>query len=211
MTRTTRQRLSPAARRTAILETAGALFAAKGYGATEMEDIRRAAGLSRGGLYHHFSNKNDLLGGIIHAEIDAIAQSLRSAPDDPISALLAAGSAHLGAPQGVLDTLSGAEELRAYLAHLDQAISATLSPVLAENLRAAVAEGVAPAHVAELFLTVNAQINRRQILGDWSAPEAASFAATALGALAPLLADPEALAPLIARLATRPARQETAP
>lgn len=40
-----------------ILEAASSAFAARGYGATSMSDLRRAAGASTGSLYHHFPTK----------------------------------------------------------------------------------------------------------------------------------------------------------
>ena len=58
-------------------------------------------------------------------------------------------------------------------------------------------------HVAELFMTVNAHINRREILGHWSSAQAAGFAATSLEALAPLLKSPEELNPILLDLKQR--------
>lgn len=43
-----------------IVDCAKALFSQKGYAATSIQDICKAAGCSKGGLYHHFLNKEDL-------------------------------------------------------------------------------------------------------------------------------------------------------
>ena len=63
-----------------------------------------------------------------------------------------------------------------------------------------VAPGTSAAHVAELFLTVTAHINRREILGEWTQSQAAGFAATALTAVASLMRVPSDLAPIISDL-----------
>ncbi len=51
--------------RTKILKAAGALFKSQGYGATGVEAVMNAAGLTRGGFYAHFSGKLDLFNHII--------------------------------------------------------------------------------------------------------------------------------------------------
>ncbi|GMK41250.1 TetR family transcriptional regulator [Paenibacillus sp. CCS19] len=43
-----------------IVDCAKALFSQKGYAATSIQDICKAAGCSKGGVYHHFVNKEDL-------------------------------------------------------------------------------------------------------------------------------------------------------
>ncbi|MBU0725169.1 MAG: TetR/AcrR family transcriptional regulator [Alphaproteobacteria bacterium] len=69
-----------AATRAALLETAHRHFAARGYAETALEDLVQEAGVSRGALYHHFSDKQGLfaalverLQGEVAARIDAAA------------------------------------------------------------------------------------------------------------------------------------------
>ncbi len=59
--------MSPVARETVvdhrqeILRTAARLFQQRGYDATSMNDIAAALKLSKGGLYHHFQSKDEIL------------------------------------------------------------------------------------------------------------------------------------------------------
>lgn len=188
-----RTRLTPSERRADILDKAARLIAERGLSGVEMEDIRLACGISRGGLYHHFGNKRAVLDGLVAGEVAALAQSLDDAETSPVLALLQAGSSQLGAAPGVVANLTATDEFLEYLSSLELAFAAILRPTLEARLVGAVRDGIDPAHVAELFLTVTTHINRRTLLGDWDASTAAGFAATALMALAPLLDDPSQL------------------
>ncbi|XSG83276.1 MAG: TetR/AcrR family transcriptional regulator [Methyloligella sp. ZOD6] len=48
-------------RRKELIDSAQTLFFSKGYEATTVADIMQDAGVSKGGFYHHFSAKEDLL------------------------------------------------------------------------------------------------------------------------------------------------------
>jgi AcrR family transcriptional regulator len=52
------------AARSQIEAAALRVFTVKGYAAASMDDVRLAAGCSKGGLYHHFPSKPALLGAI---------------------------------------------------------------------------------------------------------------------------------------------------
>lgn len=53
-----------------ILHTAGRLFQQQGYDATSMNDIAAALKLSKGGLYHHFQSKDEILFHIMSHAMD---------------------------------------------------------------------------------------------------------------------------------------------
>lgn len=195
-----RTRLTKSRRRADILAKARQLIMERGLTGTEMEDIRLACGISRGGLYHHFENKRAVLAALVENEVEGLAQHLDGASENPLTALIQAGSSHLGSASGVVSALSTNDERLDYLSALEQAFAARLSAPLSEKLQGFVRPGIDPDHIAELFLTINAHINRREILGSWQSAEAAAFAATALKALAPLLSAPTDLDPLIAAL-----------
>lgn len=57
----TRAYLSADARREQILDCAQRLFFSKGFEATTVQDLMLAAGVSKGGFYHHFAAKEDVL------------------------------------------------------------------------------------------------------------------------------------------------------
>ncbi len=52
-------------KRTAILDGAGRVFASHGYEGASMADITRAAGVSKGTIYHHFTGKAELFGAYV--------------------------------------------------------------------------------------------------------------------------------------------------
>jgi len=195
-----RQRFSRTERRSDILENARQLIVERGLIGTEMEDIRLACGISRGGLYHHFANKRAVLDALVKDEVTQLTEVLNDATASPIVALLQSGSRHLGNEGGVLAGLASKEEKLDYLSALDEAFAAILRDALAPRPQGFAKPDSNPEHVAELFLTINAHINRREILGLWSSRESAGFAATALSALAPLLKTPPDLDPIISGL-----------
>jgi AcrR family transcriptional regulator len=53
-----------------ILRTAARLFQQQGYDATSMNDVAAALKLSKGGLYHHFQSKDEILFEIINHAMD---------------------------------------------------------------------------------------------------------------------------------------------
>jgi len=53
-----------------ILRTAARLFQQQGYDATSMNDVAAALKLSKGGLYHHFQSKDEILYDIMSHAMD---------------------------------------------------------------------------------------------------------------------------------------------
>ncbi len=75
-----------------IIDAAGALFRAKGFGGVGVADIMKAADLTHGGFYGHFTSKDDL---VAQASKRAMARAatnwervVADAPDTPFAALL---------------------------------------------------------------------------------------------------------------------------
>jgi TetR/AcrR family transcriptional regulator, cholesterol catabolism regulator len=67
-----------------ILRTAARLFQQRGYDATSMNDVANALKLSKGGLYHHFQSKDEILFEIMSHAMD-ITQERVIAPARSIS------------------------------------------------------------------------------------------------------------------------------
>lgn len=65
--------------RTAILETARALFSEKGYAAVTMKDFCDRLGLSRGGLYRHFGSTKEIFMAMLDQDKESSAVNLYQA------------------------------------------------------------------------------------------------------------------------------------
>jgi AcrR family transcriptional regulator len=55
-----------------LLEVAVGEFLARGYDATSMEDLSRAAGITKSSFYHHFSGKEALLRAALERALDGL-------------------------------------------------------------------------------------------------------------------------------------------
>lgn len=71
--------------RTRILSEARKLFAKNGYSSVTMQDICKAAGISRGGLYRHYSSTEEILSAIIEKDESDALEFLTGAVLDKIS------------------------------------------------------------------------------------------------------------------------------
>ncbi|QHQ34207.1 TetR/AcrR family transcriptional regulator [Algicella marina] len=122
--------------RTALVRAARERFATHGYANTGTPDLVAAAGVTRGALYHHFRDKQDLFRAVITAEAEAVAttidratqgtspgnEALRTGADAFFAAMaipgrtrlmLVEGPAVLGpAAMREIDTATGAATLR---------------------------------------------------------------------------------------------------
>jgi TetR/AcrR family transcriptional repressor of nem operon len=85
-------RQKAAENRERIIDAAGALFRAKGFGGIGVADLMKAADLTHGGFYGHFASKDDL---VAQASRRAMARGaanwkkvVDAAPDKPYAALL---------------------------------------------------------------------------------------------------------------------------
>lgn len=93
----------------AIVDVAAEMFARKGFGATSLDDIAEALGATKGALYYHIKNKEEILRIIYIMVLDASEEPLR---------------------QIVEATLLPTEKLSKAIAH-HTAIAASRSPAMA--------------------------------------------------------------------------------
>ena len=77
-TPTRNRRLNPAERRDQILDAANSLFAERGYEDVLVEDISRAAGVTRGLVHHYFGGRKDVYLALLERLGGRAAASRRS-------------------------------------------------------------------------------------------------------------------------------------
>lgn len=83
----------------ALIDVARRLFAERGYSAVATEEIVRTAGVTRGALYHHFTDKRDLFRAV-YEQVEAdltqrIAQEALKSATNPLEGMRAAAAAFL--------------------------------------------------------------------------------------------------------------------
>ena len=90
------------ATRAALIRTARKLFARLGYAATDIETVARRTRVTRGALYHHFKDKQDLFSAVFDLEEQKLAQTIgeaagAAAAQSAFDGLLAGSNAFLDA------------------------------------------------------------------------------------------------------------------
>ncbi|HEX4564711.1 MAG TPA: TetR/AcrR family transcriptional regulator [Solirubrobacteraceae bacterium] len=89
--------------RSALIAAARELFAARGYADVGTEEIVRAAGVTRGALYHHFDGKRELFEAVyeeLERElVEQVAQSAELQTSDPLEILRIGALAFLDASE----------------------------------------------------------------------------------------------------------------
>src|SRR5438067_178491 len=71
------------ATRRGLLRAARKLFGKKGYASTSVDEVVRAAGVTKGALYHHFRDKDDLFRAVVEqVKVDVTATAADSYFDD---------------------------------------------------------------------------------------------------------------------------------
>jgi AcrR family transcriptional regulator len=83
-----------------ILDAARELYAERGWAATPLDDVARAAGVTKGAVYHHFSDKTQLLRAVYEDQEQRSVEALVTTAqehDDPLDALRAGCHAFLSA------------------------------------------------------------------------------------------------------------------
>ena len=77
-----RRRLPAVTRVTQILDAALHVFSDKGFASARLDDIAAAAGLSKGGVYTHFSSKEDIFGALLKRLIQPVPAAPEPLADD---------------------------------------------------------------------------------------------------------------------------------
>ena len=88
------------ATRTALVQAAQRLFAARGFADTPTEAVVQAAGVTRGALYHHFRDKTALFQAVYEALEQQVVDRIHAATEgltDPMAVLRTGADAFLDA------------------------------------------------------------------------------------------------------------------
>lgn len=157
-------------RRGELLDAAQALFFSKGYEATTVADIMERARVSKGGFYHHFSTKEDLLEALATRMAAESLKRLQPILDERGLDAVARMNAILSqsrqlkvedaaAIRAAFDTAFKPENIVLYH-RLNQAVSQVMLPLVANILQQGKAEGLLrisdPATTAEIILQLGA-------------------------------------------------------
>ena len=78
----TRRRLTAEERRAGILDAALAVFSARGYHASSIDDIAREGGVSKALIYEHFSSKQQLYAELLEQHAGELFERLAAAMDE---------------------------------------------------------------------------------------------------------------------------------
>lgn len=176
--KTGRQRMAPNERREAILDAAHALFMELGWEAVTIADVLGAANISKGGFYHHFAAKEDLLTGIVARMTEQAVAAIEALPERTSGNALARLNAFLA--NWLRWKAEHAAEMRAFAEVLLRpgndllvqrvfgATAKVVEPVLEEMISEGVKEGVFdvadPGLVAEIVIGMSQ--GRQAVLRD---------------------------------------------
>lgn len=156
-------------RRNELIDCAQALFLTKGYDGTTVADIIARAGVSKGGFYHHFLSKEDLLDALIaRMTRQAIAEAEDVLSDPTLDALTKLNRfldrsqqwklQSAPALRAIVAVLVKPENALLYQRMIRSAVTA-VSPVLSRIVEDGISEGIFDVPdvrlVAELLLTMS--------------------------------------------------------
>ncbi|WP_170410411.1 TetR/AcrR family transcriptional regulator [Ruegeria atlantica] len=82
---TKRKNMQPEARRAQLLGCAQMLFFSKGFEDTTVQDVLDLAGVSKGGFYHHFKSKDELLFGVLDGMAEGVFSHMSVVASDETS------------------------------------------------------------------------------------------------------------------------------
>lgn len=181
----TRRRMAPDARREAILDAAQALFMARGSDAVTIADVLAAAGISKGGFYHHFTAKEDLLTGIVArmtAEALAVAEAARVQTSgnalERLNAFLARSvrwkAEHAAETRFLAEVMLRPDNdilFQRIMAATSDAVVPVLEDMIADGVREGVFDAADPRVTAEIFIGMSQ--GRQAILAEAIATAAA--------------------------------------
>jgi len=160
----------PHLRREELLDCAQALFLARGYENTSLNEVIAASGVSKGAFYHYFASKAALLEALAERLAQRSLALGRTVLEDPgldalgrLNAFLAKGRqnklAMIDTAWALFESLYREENLILFQ-RINAAVGALFVPILADLIHQGVAQGLFttfdPAGVAEMVLQLGA-------------------------------------------------------
>ena len=132
-------------RRELLLRSATRVLAERGFSRAGMDEIARASGTSKGGLYFHFPTKQALLAAVVSRAGALLQRRVRAAMeragDDPLdraeaalSALFEGLSGRRAVARVLNEALAAGPEIRAQAAQIEDEFAALLRPELERAL-----------------------------------------------------------------------------
>lgn len=88
MKSTKRKNMLPEERRAQLLGCAQMLFFSKGFEDTTIQDVLDMASVSKGGFYHHFKSKDELLFGVLDEMVEGVFSQMAVVASDETSSAL---------------------------------------------------------------------------------------------------------------------------
>jgi TetR/AcrR family transcriptional regulator, transcriptional repressor for nem operon len=158
--------------RTRLLEAARDIIRAKGFAATSVDDLCKAAEVTKGAFFHHFASK------------EALAVAAAEFWSETISAFFAAAPYH--APADPLDRVLAYVAFRRAIIEGDFAKFTCLAGTMvqevhdtSDSIRAACGRAIL-GHAATLVADIEAARQARRITDDWTAESLARYTQTVL-------------------------------
>ncbi|WP_326568783.1 TetR/AcrR family transcriptional regulator [Amycolatopsis rhabdoformis] len=159
-----------------ILERASVLFHERGYSATSIRDLADAVGISSSTMYHHFTNKQEVLHAIVSRFmtdfVDATVPVLRDAALPPAERVRRVVRLHLELSDDRRPELLVGNPIRYALDPAQQAEGIKLQTAYHDAFRDVLAEGVAAGEfrIDDVTVTTMAVLDMLNGLREWFTP-----------------------------------------
>ena len=119
-------RLGVDERRRQLLEAGARVFTERSYEDASMAEVARAAGISKGLLYHYFPSKRDLFVATLEAAAAELNEVTQPDPSLPVAEQLVAAldaylawiDAHSDSYKKLMESASGSDDVRSYMAQV---------------------------------------------------------------------------------------------
>lgn len=159
-----------------ILRSASLLFFERGYGATSIRDIAEAAGISSSTMYHHFTNKQDVLHAVVSSFmsdfVDATVPTLRDTTLTPTERIRRIIRLHIEISDERRPELLVGNPIRYALGPEQKEQGIRLQSVYHDAVRDTIAEGCRSGEfrVRDVSITTMAVLDMLNGIREWFSP-----------------------------------------